>query len=72
MDEKQCATRVEQHDTLWEVVFGNEKTNDKGMKQKVDEMHEMLVQAKGLKNILGILISLGAAFAIMKGWFNGN
>ena len=72
MDREQGTKRNEQLDTLWEVVFGNEKTNDKGMKQKVDEMHDMLTQAKGLKNILGILISLGAAFAIMKGWFGGN
>jgi len=57
------------------VLFGDAVTNEMGMKQKVDEMYDMLIQSKGLirifggiKGILGFLIVLGASVAVVKGW----
>lgn len=55
-------------DTLEGVVFGNPKTGEKGMKTKVDEMHDILTQAKGVKGVLYILIAIGGAIAVLKGW----
>lgn len=60
---------MEDVETLKEVVFGNPKTGEKGMKAKVDEMHEMLVQARGLRGFLYILIAVGGAAAVLKGFF---
>jgi hypothetical protein len=61
---------LEDHvETLNEVIFGNPKTGEKGMKSKVDEMHEMLIQAKGLRGFLYVIIAIGGAAAILKGWF---
>lgn len=61
--------------TLEEVIFGNSKTGEKGMKQKVDEIHDIITQSKGvisffggLKGILGFIIVLGAVITIVKGW----
>lgn len=62
-------TIMEDVTTLKEVVFGNPKTGDKGMKAKVDEMHEMLIQARGLRGFLYILIAVGGAAAVLKGFF---
>ena len=51
-----------------EVIFGNNRTGEKGMKQKVDEMHEILTRAKGIPWLLGVLILMGGALAVLKGW----
>lgn len=67
--EKDCEARMEQHDTMWEVIFGDPTRGEKGMKQKVDEIHEILIQAKGLKGVLYILIAIGGALAVIKGIF---
>lgn len=53
---------------LKEVVFGNEKTKEKGMKEKVDEMHEILVQLKGIKGLFGIILLIGATIITLKTW----
>ena len=60
--------------TLKTVVFGNKELGEKGMKEKVDEMHEILIQARGIggffsgiKGFLGIFIVIAAAIAIIKG-----
>lgn len=51
-----------------EVVFGNQRTGEKGIKQKVDEMHEILTQAKGWKSLGIIIVLIGASFAVLKEW----
>lgn len=61
--------RNKDFEDMQEVIFGNAKTGEKGMKQKVDEMHEILVQAKGLKGFLVILIIIGGAIAVLKGFW---
>ena len=47
------------------AVFGNPETLDMGMKKKVDDLHELLVQAQGFGKILkwtfGAIITIGAA-----------
>lgn len=58
----------EEVDTLNEVVFGNEKTKTKGIAEKVDEMHTILTQAKGLRGFLYIMIAIGGAVAVLKGF----
>lgn len=64
-------------DKINRVLFGDD-VNEKGMKDKVDEMHRILVSAQnlggfftGLKSIFGWLIALGAVIAIFKGWAVG-
>ncbi len=53
---------------LWEAVFGDKESGDKGIKSKVDEMYEMLIQTKGLKSFVGILIMVGALITTLKIW----
>lgn len=60
---------------LQHVIFGNDETEEIGMKQKVDEIHTMLVQAKGLgkffggiKGTLGFLLVVGAVVTLIKSW----
>lgn len=61
--------KIEGHtDRLNRVVFGDESSDELGMKKKVDEIHQILVQAKGLKGFLYIMIAIGGAFAVLKGW----
>lgn len=59
------------------VLFGDD-VNEKGMKDKVDEMHSILMQVQnvggffsGIKGVLGWLLILGAFIALIKGWFGG-
>lgn len=60
------------------VLFGNEATKEIGMKDKVDEIHMLLVQAKavggffgGIKSLAGWLLLIGAIIALAKGWLAG-
>ena len=55
-------------DTLNHVIFGNKETMEKGMKEKVDEMHEILIAFRGIPKILGIIVLVGAALLTVKGW----
>lgn len=54
--------------TLEEVVFGNSKTGDKGMKQKVDEMHDILTQFKGVKGLFGMVLLVSSVLIALKMW----
>ena len=68
---KQCNHNEIREDirTLQQVIFGNERTGDKGMKEKVDEMHEIIVAVRGWRALLYILIAIGGAVAVLKGWW---
>lgn len=62
-------------DKINRVLFGDD-INEKGMKDKVDEMHSILMSARGvggffngIKGILGWLLLVGAIVALIKGWF---
>jgi len=57
------------------LLFGNPKNKEKGMKEKVDEIHTILTQSKGViaffggvKGILGFIVIIGAAMTLIKGW----
>lgn len=55
-----------------EVFFGNKETGEIGLIQKVNELHELLIQAKGVKSFMGIVILIGAVFGaitVIKGFF---
>ncbi len=63
-------------DKINRVLFG-EDVNDKGMKDKVDEMHAILISAKNvtgffgsLKNIFAWILVLGALIALFRGAFS--
>jgi hypothetical protein len=56
-------------DTIEEVIFGNPKTGEKGMKEKVDEMHELLLQAQGWKKLGYSILLIAGVLAALKGWF---
>jgi hypothetical protein len=55
--------------TLNEVIFGDPKTGTKGMKEKVDEMHELLIQAQGWKKLGYSILLIAGVLAALKGWF---
>ena len=59
----------ESEETIRRVIFGDRETQDMGMKEKVDKIYEILVQAKGYKGAVGLLVLMAAGFAIMKGFF---
>lgn len=57
------------------VLFGDKSTEEMGMKEKVDAMYEILVQAKGVggflketKGYLQLIIFFSAVMVILKGW----
>lgn len=64
--------------TMTYVLYGNKENNEIGMKDKVDEIHALLVQAKavggffgGIKSLAGWLLVIGALVALFKGWLAG-
>lgn len=70
--EADCKDKHERIQTLEEVVFGNPKIGEKGMKQKVDEMHEILTQLKGIRGFFGIVVLIGATLVALKMWVFGK
>ena len=57
------------------VIFGDESTDEIGMKKKVDAIYEILTQSRGVLNFFGgmrgtllFLLSIGALIAMVKGW----
>ena len=54
---------------LKDVVFGNKEIGEKGMREKVDDMHSILIQAKGIKGFFGLIILIGILIITLKGWF---
>lgn len=59
------------------VMYGDKEAGEMGMKEKVDEMHKLLVQAQnvggfftGIKSLVGWLLVIGAFIALMKGWLS--
>lgn len=71
----------EQHDKerfefLQRVIFGDNVTGEMGMKEKVDEMHQILTNVKGANRIFGGtanyikgLIIIVGMIGIIKGWW---
>ena len=62
-----------QFDRLNRAIFGED--GEKGMKDKVDDMYDILIQAQGIRSFfggikggLGIIIVIGAAWTIIKSW----
>lgn len=53
---------------LWGAVFGDKETNTQGMKDKVDEIHQLLITAKGFKSTLSLILLIAAVIAVLKGW----
>ena len=55
--------------TLSYAMFGNPETGDMGLKSKVDDLHELLVQAKGfgkvVKWIFATVIAIGATIGAL-------
>lgn len=66
MDTQDHNTRIKR---LEHVVFGDEATNEKGMKEKIDEMYDILVQAKGWKSLALIIVLVGGVIAVFKSVF---
>jgi hypothetical protein len=50
------------------VLFGDTSTGDVGMKEKVDDIHQMLIQVNGVGNFLKWIIVCGASLAAIKLW----
>lgn len=68
MASKKPSQREEEHETLMRVIFGDEQTGEKGMKEKVDEIHQMIVQVNGVGSFLKWIIVIGASLAAVKLW----
>ncbi len=54
------------------TLYGNKDIGLVGMSEKLDSIHEILVQAKGLKGLLNGVVLLAAVIAIVKGWILGR
>lgn len=54
------------------TLYGNKDIGLVGMSEKLDSIHEILVQAKGLKGLLNGVVLLAAVIAILKGWILGR
>lgn len=54
---------------LKNVVFGNKEIGEMGIKEKVDDIHNILIQAKGIKGFFGLIILIGILIITLKGWF---
>lgn len=50
------------------TVYGDKNKGVKGMNDKVDEIHTILVQAKGVKWVLHSILLIAAVLAVLKGW----
>ena len=57
------------------LLFGNPATKEPGMKQKVDDIHDILTKSKGViaffggvKGVLGFILIVGAAVTLIKSW----
>lgn len=58
------------------LLLGNPSTGEVGMKQKLDEIHNILTQSKGViaffggvRGIIGFIVVFAAAVTVLKGWF---
>jgi len=65
-------------DLLNRVIFGDEETGDVGMKQKIDDVHDILIKARsvggffgGLGGTLKWLLIVAAVIVVLKTWFAG-
>lgn len=65
---KKVSQREEEHETLMRVIFGDSTTGEKGMKEKVDEIHQMIVQVNGVGSFLKWIIIIGASLTAVKLW----
>lgn len=61
--------------SMTHVLYGDKENHEIGMKDKVDEIHALLLQAKavggffgGIKALAGWLLVIGALVALFKGW----
>ena len=58
--------------TIKNTLYGNKETGVVGMNEKLDSIHELLIQAKGLKGLLNVIVLCAAVIAIFKGWVLGK
>jgi len=58
--------------TIKNTLYGNKETGVVGMNEKLDSIHELLIQAKGLKGLLNVIVLCAAVIAIVKGWLLGK
>lgn len=52
---------------LKKTIYGDDRHDEMGMKEKVDEMHTIITQLKGLKWILGGVILISTTLIAIKG-----
>jgi hypothetical protein len=58
-----------EHDLLMRTVFGDEQIEgDTGMKQKVDEIHKVMVKLDGVGGFLKWIIIIGGSLGAIKIW----
>lgn len=76
MLKEQPTTSEENIALLNRVIFGDEVTGDIGMKQKIDDVHDLLMKARNVGGFFGgiggglkWLLIIAAVIAVMKGWF---
>lgn len=50
------------------AIFGDDELGDTGMKNKVDEIHKMIVQVNGVGSFLKWIIVISASLAALKLW----
>lgn len=56
----------EKVEALWEAIFGDKEKQIKGMKEKVDDIHERITKVDGIGSLLKWLIIIGGAITALK------
>jgi len=68
----------EEHENLMKVIFGDQETGLIGMKDKVDEIHDILISIKSVSKFFGgigttlkWLLVIAGVVGVIKGWWAG-
>lgn len=66
----------DEHELMMRVIFGDKDHGEMGMKEKIDEVHEILTQIKGVSGFfsslgawLKWLLVIGGFIGLVKGWW---
>ena len=71
-------THDQEHDLMMRVIFGDKESGELGMKEKVDDMHKILIASQNVGGFFGKigvglkwLLVIAAVVGIIRGWWIG-
>ena len=73
---KDAVSYREEHELMMRVIFGDKELGELGMKEKIDEVHSILTQIKGVSGFftgvgtwLKWFLVIAGVIGIIKGWW---